>query len=78
MGIFGFRIPKSTLYDHYDKNIAGLIEAVDEEVDEMIEKENNGCSGVFNYDEQFPKIMKQQKIRLAILDANTIMPIPCY
>ena len=76
MGIFGFRIPKSTLYDHYDKNIDDLIESVDEEIDEMIEKENIECSGVFNYDEQFPKIMKQEKVRLTILDANTYYAHP--
>jgi len=70
-GIFGFNLPKSTAYNHYDKHVDEFTESVDEEIEEKIDENGITSSGVFNYDEQFQFAKKDEKVRLTMLDTNT-------
>jgi transposase-like protein len=55
---------------HYIGESEIFIENNSKKIDKLMKKENIRFSGVFHYDEQFPKVNGEQKVRLILMDAK--------
>ena len=68
---YGTQISRQSIYNYHDENVDSYITKEERKLKQLIEKENIGFSGYYNYDEEFIKTSGDVHVRMTIIDAHT-------
>ena len=68
---YGTQISRQSIYNYHDENVDSYIMEEERKLEQLIENENIGFSGYYNYDEEFIKTSGDVHVRMTIVDAHT-------